>query len=220
MNFESEFKKLEHSLHTKQNRTLVAIVIAACILFLLTYRMIEIKNEQISVLNSKISELQFEQNSSDYKLEFVSLADSIINTSNKNVSVSERNLIANNIWSSAREFNVSPHLVLAVMKVESNFKSNARSHAGACGLMQMLPATFKMCRRYLGESSELTNSDSNIYNIENQIRYGTMYLRLLYDDCNNWGIALTRYNMGYTNTQNAYSMLVLSKKTEYLNKHK
>jgi soluble lytic murein transglycosylase-like protein len=37
--------------------------------------------------------------------------------------------------------NVSPALVLAVIGIESAGKSDAVSHAGAVGLMQLIPAT-------------------------------------------------------------------------------
>jgi soluble lytic murein transglycosylase-like protein len=40
-------------------------------------------------------------------------------------------------YKSAREFRLDPHLILAVMAVESGFDANAKSHAGAKGLMQV-----------------------------------------------------------------------------------
>lgn len=41
-------------------------------------------------------------------------------------------------YRAAREFRLDPYLVLAVMSIESNFNPNARSPAGAQGLMQVL----------------------------------------------------------------------------------
>lgn len=41
-------------------------------------------------------------------------------------------------YRAAREFRLDPYLVLAVMSIESNFNPNARSSAGAQGLMQVL----------------------------------------------------------------------------------
>ena len=40
-------------------------------------------------------------------------------------------------YKAAREFRLDPHLILAVMAVESRFDANARSTAGAKGLMQV-----------------------------------------------------------------------------------
>jgi len=47
------------------------------------------------------------------------------------------------VRSLAPEYDLDPALVLAVISAESNFRTNARSHKGAHGLMQLIPATAK-----------------------------------------------------------------------------
>ena len=63
------------------------------------------------------------------------------------------------------EFDVSPYLVMALIKAESNFDKNAVSHAGAKGLMQLTDETFEYCTNVLGtdfSSEEIFNPDANI----------------------------------------------------------
>ncbi len=91
------------------------------------------------------------------------------------------------------EYEVPEALVYAVIHTESNFNPNARSHAGAIGLMQLVPDTLDWLSRLLDEEAptgEITDPETNI-------KYGTYYLRHLYDRFGSWDTALAAYNAGH-----------------------
>lgn len=91
-------------------------------------------------------------------------------------------------------WKVDKFLTIAVMKVESNFSEAARSQSGAVGLMQIMPETAAWIAVQLGES------DSELCNVETNIRYGTWYLAELEDEFKgNDVLALAAYNAGRGN---------------------
>lgn len=95
----------------------------------------------------------------------------------------------------AAQYELPPHLVYAVIHTESKFNSGAVSSAGAVGLMQMMPDTF----RWL--SDDLLHeqlSDGMLLDPETNIRYGCYYLKRLYDRYGNWETTLAAYNAGPT----------------------
>ena len=47
------------------------------------------------------------------------------------------------VRTASERYNLDPDLIMAIIQVESNFKSNAVSSAGAAGLMQLMPETAK-----------------------------------------------------------------------------
>jgi hypothetical protein len=65
-------------------------------------------------------------------------------TINWNVTRLFRTEFAYEIEGAAREFNLDPALVRAVIHAESGFNVHARSPKGAIGLMQLMPSTAKL----------------------------------------------------------------------------
>jgi len=97
-------------------------------------------------------------------------------------------------------YGVSPELIAAVIKAESSFEPRALSKAGAYGLMQVIPDTWRFVNRQalicLGRH-EGECSSACFYNPELNIAIGTCYLSQLakrYDGNREWAVAA--YNAG------------------------
>jgi soluble lytic murein transglycosylase-like protein len=59
------------------------------------------------------------------------------------VSVDAARVYVDLAYKAAKQYKLDPHLVLAVMSIESSFIPSAQSHAGAQGLMQVLTKVHK-----------------------------------------------------------------------------
>jgi len=89
------------------------------------------------------------------------------------------------IAEAARAYGVDPRLIVAVARRESRFNPNAVSRVGACGLMQLMPAT----ARLLGIS--------DIFDVRQNVFGGTQYLRMLLDSYHgDLNLTLAAYNAG------------------------
>jgi len=85
----------------------------------------------------------------------------------------------------ARHFGVEENLVRAIMRQESCFNKKAKSHAGASGLMQLMPGTADMM------------GVNNIFDPHENIRGGTKYIaRMLRRFKGDKQLALAGYNAG------------------------
>jgi soluble lytic murein transglycosylase-like protein len=90
-------------------------------------------------------------------------------------------------WWAAKKHAVNPRLVAAVARAESNWNPRARSRKGACGLMQIMPATG---RRFGLSRSEL-------YDAKKNLEAGSRYLAWLVDRFDgDLELVLAAYNAG------------------------
>ena len=107
--------------------------------------------------------------------------------------------------------DLDPSLLRAVAWAESSFRPDVRSHAGAVGVMQLMPATIIHIEQLLGRSID---PDVIVDNVEG----GAVYLAYLLDRADgNTRLALTAYHQGWagvlrdgpSSTSDAYAQRIL-----------
>lgn len=84
----------------------------------------------------------------------------------------------------AYDRELDPRLVQAVVQVESGYNPRALSNKGAIGLMQLMPGT----------AAQLAVDDP--WDVEQNLRGGTSYLRQMLDRFGDLELALAAYNAG------------------------
>lgn len=94
----------------------------------------------------------------------------------------------------AGEVRLDPAYVYGLIRQESRFVMNARSHVGASGLMQVMPATANWTAKKIGlagfKPPMLAEQDTNL-------RIGSAYLKLVLDDMGgSQALAAAAYNAG------------------------
>lgn len=99
-----------------------------------------------------------------------------------------RQAIDDLIADAARRFDLPARWIRAVMRQESGFNPRATSHAGAMGLMQVMPATYAELRGRHGLGPDA-------YDPRDNIMAGAAYLRELHDRFGLEGM-LPAYNAG------------------------
>ena len=100
----------------------------------------------------------------------------------------------------AKQYDIDPALLAAVIYSESRFRPHVRSPQGAIGLMQLLPSTAKGIATRTGGTAFVA---SDLDDPEINVRYGSWYLRHLrrhYESLPDaMTLALAAYNAGMAN---------------------
>ncbi len=90
-------------------------------------------------------------------------------------------------------YGVEKELIYAIIKCESGFDEHARSRAGAVGLMQIMPETFKWLQT---QTSDSKLSKEKLEDPKINIMYGTLLISILRRKYSNDDTVLSSYNAG------------------------
>lgn len=98
-------------------------------------------------------------------------------------------------------------LTLAVIKAESRFQHDAKSHKGAIGLMQLRPATAV----YIGDKIGVKITKKDLLNPDINVRLGVSYIKYLEkrfkqieDEDRRLTLVLASYNYGFHNVKRSF----------------
>ncbi len=97
------------------------------------------------------------------------------------------------VFEYADYYGLERALVFSVIKVESGFNEDAKSHAGAVGLMQITEDT----GAYIADKLGVENY--NLIDVKTNINFGCYYIKYLFLRFKNMNTALIAYNAGEGN---------------------
>jgi soluble lytic murein transglycosylase len=126
------------------------------------------------------------------------LWDRCINTSDRTrgvIDIAQRfpTPFRQELVSRAQEIGLDPAYVFGLIRQESRFVADAKSHVGASGLMQIMPATARWTARKIG----VVYSPQLIADRNTNLKLGTGYLKLVLDDFDgSQAMAAAAYNAG------------------------
>ncbi len=100
------------------------------------------------------------------------------------------------IEENAEIYNIDPAFIFAIIRQESTFRKGVKSHAGALGLMQVIPST---ARRMSKQYKVPLKNMKHMYQPKTNLRIGTAYLKHLKKQFNGHPILMAAaYNAGPT----------------------
>lgn len=101
--------------------------------------------------------------------------------------------IATNVYEASSRYRIDYRLILAVMKVESNFREGAISRKGAVGLLQIKPSVGRSVAKDVGIEWK---GKAQLHEPEKNIRIGVFHLAVLINRFVSLQTALSAYNKG------------------------
>jgi soluble lytic murein transglycosylase len=126
---------------------------------------------------------------------FIHKISQYLKTENMKLDREQFRTIASIIYEQSVLHEVDYRLILAMMKVESNFKHDAVSSMGARGLLQIKPSLAKHIAHYAGIQ---WSGNKTLDEPHNNIKIGVYFFARLMDDFENTHSALYAYNVGPT----------------------
>ncbi len=97
----------------------------------------------------------------------------------------------------SKQYNSDPLMIASIIKVESDFDTDAVSPMNAKGLMQILPDTGQWISERLNEDYH----DEKLHDPDYNIHLGAYYYEYLYEHFGDVEIALAAYNGGMGNVE-------------------
>jgi soluble lytic murein transglycosylase len=129
------------------------------------------------------------------KKEIVNQVISYVKDENGSLNNAELKTIAEIVYDESFKKKVDYRLVLAIMKIESNFRQDAVSRKGARGLLQVKPSLARYISKDVGVSWQ---GDTTLDEPEKNIKIGVHFFSQLIEDFENINMALHAYHVGPT----------------------
>lgn len=127
------------------------------------------------------------------------LLDRMVNTSDRTRSEVDFNQrfptpFNENMYKATQNLGMDMAWVYGLIRQESRFVMNAKSHVGASGLMQLMPATARYVAKKIGLGNYVPNQ---VNDVETNIALGTNYLNMVLSDLGgSQALASAAYNAG------------------------
>lgn len=129
------------------------------------------------------------------KEEIISQIISFVKVENESLTDNELRTIAKIVYDESLKKKIDYRLVLAIMKVESNFRYGAISKKGARGLLQVKPSL----ARYIAHDVGIHWKDETILDEpDKNIKIGVHFFSQLVEDFESINMALHAYHVGPT----------------------